>query len=279
MGEYGRPEDVYKTYIHDLRVHCATAAAAHQVDKYIEVSTAHVYNGSSTPAKETDTPSPWTAVGKYHLLAEKSIARIPGLNYCILRLPLVYGPADRTALMPRLVCASVYAYTQQQMEFLWGEDLKLHTIHVQDAAALLWHLLCFGVVGEIYNGVDDGATTQGSLNKLIEEIFGIKTDYYNKLSSALAQLKLTELLQAANDGHMAPWAEMCQKAGIRYTPLAPYLEPELLSSNHVSVNGAKVKALGFQCSCLAPTRALLEDSLRYWVRLKLLPTTLPHLQQ
>jgi dTDP-4-dehydrorhamnose reductase len=272
MSDYGQPEEIYKAYIHDLRVQCATAAAQHQCDKYIEVSTAHVYDGSSKAAKEGDTPSPWTLVAKYHLMAEQSIARIAGLNYCILRLPLVYGPADRTAIVPRLICASVYAHTRAKMEFLWGEGLRINTIHVQDVAALLWHLLCFGVVGEVYNGVDDANTTQGSLNALIEGIFDIETGYYGKLTSTLAQLKLTELVQEANDGHMEPWAEMCHDAGVSYTPLAPYLEPELLMSNHVSLDGSKVKALGFKVSCPTPTKELLEDCLRYWAKLGLFPT-------
>jgi hypothetical protein len=158
------------------------------------------------------------------------------------------------------------------MEFLWGEDLRMHTIHAQDAAAAIWHLCCVAEGhGEVYNAVDENDTSQGKFNKLLESMFDIETGFYGSIMSSLAQLKLEELVEEANDGHLAPWNEMLRNANVSATPLNPYLEKELLYNNPLCVDGSKLKSTGFQCSCPTMTKELLDDSVQYWKRLGLFP--------
>jgi hypothetical protein len=210
-------------------------------------------------------------MAKFHLAAEHNVKKNSDLPVIVLRLPIVYGPADLRGLMPRIVCAAVYEHTGDRMEFLWGEELRIHTVHVQDVAAGIWHLCCAGESGETYNLVDENDTTQGKLNAVLESIFHIKTGFYGSIMSNLAQLKLDELVDEANDGHMGPWEELLQAKKITHTPLNPYLEKELLYNNPLAVDGTKMTSIGFQCSCPKLTKPLLEDSINYWVSLNLFP--------
>jgi nucleoside-diphosphate-sugar epimerase len=256
-----------------VRALCAQRAAATGVDKYIEVSTAQVYAGTSkTPAKEGDAPKPWTNVGKAHLAAEMAVLAVPGLDATVLRLPIVYGPADKSGLMPRLSVGAVYAHTGDKMELLWGEGLRLNTVHVQDVGACLYHLLCSGGRGEVYNLVDKNATTQGTLCRALEQVFPkLKTGYVGSVLSSLAQIKLDELVDEANDGHMAPWDDLCRVSKVGYTPLTPWLDKELLYEHHTALDGSKLEATGFEVSCPNVTAELLTDQLRYWIDLGKFP--------
>jgi nucleoside-diphosphate-sugar epimerase len=272
MTEYGRPEEMYKVYILELRVLCAKLAAAKNVDMYVEVSTGQVYAGESkTPAREDAVCKPWTLPAKYHKLAEEALANIPGLNYCILRLANVYGPGDVAGLMPRMACAAVYEHVGATMEFLWGEELRVNSIHVQDVSALLWHLCAGAEVGQIYNGVDDSDLTQGEFNKIMEQVFKVKTNCRGSITSMIASMKIEEIVEEANGGHMGPWRELLQQNKIGYTPVDPYLVPELLSSKHLCLDGSKIKATGFQLSCPKLTKELVVDSVKYWAKMNLFP--------
>lgn len=288
--QYGFPEMKYERGIFVLRTLCAQKAADTQyVDKYIEVSTAQVYECSNDKpiteeaAERKQRLKPWTLMAKHHLAAEEAIAKrfhpakggeqAGALNYIIVRLPIVYGPGDLRGLMTRIVCAAVYEYSNTEMEFLWGEDLRMHTIHVQDVAAGIYHLICGGTVGEVYNLVDNNDTTQGKFNTILESIFNIKTNFHGSVMSTLAKMKLEELVDEANDGHADYWIELLKSKGMseETTPLNPYLEKELLYNNPICIDGSKMAALGFQCSCPTMTKALVEHSINYWREQKLFP--------
>ena len=287
--QYGFPEMKYERGILQLRLLCAKKAAATQyVDKYIEVSTAQVYECSNDKpiteeaAVRKGRLKPWTLMAKKHLEAEEAIAALfhpatgsqaGALNYVVLRLPTVYGPGDVRGLMPRIVCAAVYEHSGNEMQFLWGEDLRIHTVHVQDVAAGIYHLVCGGEVGEVYNLVDSNDTSQGSFNAILESIFRVKTVFQGSFMSTLAKMKLEEIVDEANDGHEDYWVELLATKGISpdTTPLNPYLEKELLYNNPCAIDGSKMAALGFQCSCPTITKALIEDSINYWRVQKLFP--------
>jgi dTDP-D-glucose 4,6-dehydratase len=273
---FSRPLEFYEETIVAVRTKCARQAAEVQVDKYIEVSTTQVYAGSSkSKAKESDKIEPWTNLAKAHAAAEVAVAKIASasvLDHCVLRLPIVYGPGDTHGLMPRITVAAVYAKTKERMELLWGEGLRINTVHVQDAAAALYHLLCSGTKGETYNLVDKGDTSQGSLNAVLEQVFpGLKTGYYSGITSMLAQTQMDELVEEANGGHMGPWQDLCKECGISVTPLDPWLEKELLYNHHTSIDGSKLEATGFEVSCPQVTKDLVLDAIQYWTQLDKFP--------
>jgi len=262
---------VYEEKILNCSVKCATEAAKRKVEKYIEVSDSHVYEHSDKNSKEDGKVKPWTAAAKYKLMAEEQIAKIPNLNYIIVRLANVYGPGDFSSLTPRIICGAVYKFKDEKMEFLWDKDLKMHSVHVRDAVRAIWHAAVNGKVKEVYNVVDHANTTQGSINKLLEAIFGIKTGYVSTLTSQAAKLAIDIATEAVNDKHLEPWAELCKQHGIASTPLTPYLDADLLKNNDLAVDGAKLESIGFVYDCPDMTPQLVKEQIDHFTAMKLFP--------
>eukprot|EP00995_Heteronema_vittatum_P004859 NODE_175_length_1718_cov_42.236669_g121_i0.p1 GENE.NODE_175_length_1718_cov_42.236669_g121_i0~~NODE_175_length_1718_cov_42.236669_g121_i0.p1 ORF type:complete len:253 (-),score=79.45 NODE_175_length_1718_cov_42.236669_g121_i0:32-790(-) len=241
------------------------------VEKYIEVSTAQVYEPHSKPQKETSKLKPWSSLAQRHLQAEQAIAPL-GLPLIIVRLPVVYGPGDRTGLMPRIICAATYKHTGEKMTILWSGDLRVNTVHVRDVAAGLWFLAKQGPPGSTFNLVDKNETNQKKINKLLGEIFGIQTGFVGTGLSFLGTkfTKLDEIANEANAGHMEPWAEMCKTHSVD-TNLSPFIDKELLADNALSVDGSKLYELGFQPRHPEVNVELLLESINYWKELKQFP--------
>ena len=143
------------------------------------------------------------------------------------------------------------------MKLLWTKDLKINTVHVADVARALWHVAAnkadkggrSGPVSkkEIYNLCDKGDTgffifnlDQGTVNKCIQELFGIETGFQGTVISSFAKLNLDSVTEDVNDKHLQPWSELCKTGGIANTPLTPYLDKELLKDNARSIDGSKV---------------------------------------
>jgi len=159
----------------------------------------------------------------------------------------------------------------EKMKLLWSSNLKINTVHVNDVAKALWHIATKCPAGEIYNLADKSDTTQGSINDLLEKIFGIKTGFLGDMVSQVAKLKMKEVTEEVNDKHLKPWSELCKKDGILNTPLTPYLDIELLYNNHLSVDGSKIEKTGFKYDYPQVTEELLRESVNYYAKQKLFP--------
>jgi len=105
--KYSQTDEVYKENIIDVSVTCGKAAAKRGVQRYIEVSTAQVYDAGKKASTETDKTKPWTKLAKAKLTAEEELRKIQGLNLIIVRPAIVYGPGDISGLTPRLITAAV----------------------------------------------------------------------------------------------------------------------------------------------------------------------------
>jgi len=270
--KYSQTDEVYKENIIDVSVTCAKGAAAAGVKRFIEVSTAQVYDAGKKPSEEDEKPKPWTKLAKAKLAAEEELKQIKGLNLIIVRPCIVYGPADITGITPRLICAAVYKTLAETMEFLWNEELKINTVHVADVVAALWHLTSNGKEGEIYNLADANDTTQGSVGKLLESIFKIKVDYMGTMKSKVATTMAMKLVaETANEKHLKPWSDLCKSKGITNTPLTPYLDEELLYNNSYTVDGTKITKTGFTYKHPKMSEALLKEVVDYFIQLGYFP--------
>jgi len=244
--KYSQTEEVYKENIIDVSVTCGKAAAKAGVKRFIEVSTSQVYNGDKKLSVEDDKLKPWTRLAAGKLSAEEELKKIPNLNVVIVRPSIVYGPGDILGLTPRIICAAVYKHLGETMEFLWDKELKMHTVHVEDVCAALWHLTSHGNSGEIFNLSDSNDTDQGTINKLLENIFGIKTGFMGTIKSKLAtSVAMKTVAETANEKHLKPWSDLCKAKNITNTPLTPYLDENLLYNNAYSVDGSKITKTGF----------------------------------
>lgn len=269
--KFGQTEEVYQEKIYDLSVNCGKEAAKHKVDKFIEVSTAQVYDPDKKPSKEDAKTKPWTLLAKYKLKAEEELKKIPDLNLVIVRPSTVYGPADVGGVAPRLIIAAVYTELKEKMTFLWTGDLKLNTVHVHDVCRALWFLCEKGENGSTYNLSDNNDTDQKKINNFLESIFKIKTDFAGTALSQMAKLNLKSVTEDVNDKHLKPWSDLCKKHGISNTPLTPYLDQELLYNNHLSVDGSKITGLKFAYERPEMKEEYLRESLNYFLEQGLFP--------
>jgi nucleoside-diphosphate-sugar epimerase len=270
---YGQEENAYKQFVLDLSLLCAQEAEKMGVEKYIEFSTGHgLYTSGKKGATEKDTPKPWTLLGKYKLMAEEEIKKkCPKLPLIIVRPAIVYGPGDINGLMPRIICGATYTQTKEKMDLLWTSEMRINTVHVYDVAKATILLLEKGQAGTTWNLCDKNDTNQGKINAILEEIFGIKTGFMGSIISSLAQLKLDYAAKTANENHMGPWSDMTQTAGIKFTPLSPFLDKELLTNNPVFIDGSGIESIGFKYEHPELNKALIDESIKYFVDQQLFP--------
>jgi len=252
--KYSQGKEVYDTNIVTVAKNAAGAAAANKCARFIHVSTAQAYDADKKASKETDKIKPWTGIAKAHVEAENHVKATPGLNYIIVRPATVYGTADITGLTPRLIIGSIYKEQGEKMETLYSSGLRVNTVHADDVAKALVFLCKNGQSGSVFNLCDSNETDQGKINKILEGIYGIKTDFVNAIKMTAASALGTKFLVGfANDQHLKPFSDACKKYGIMDTPLTPYLDEELILPNPLSVDGTAITALGFKYDVPAPT--------------------------
>ncbi|XP_066146628.1 uncharacterized protein [Euwallacea fornicatus] len=266
-------DPVYKEGILKLSINCARQAALQNVGRYIELSSGNVSSSEKTPHKEDDALEPWGFVSRWKLEVEKELADIPNLRYTIIRLPLVYGIGDKNYIMPRILAAAIYKELNKIMKLLWNEALKMQTVHVEDVCrAILFLYEREDTLGNVYNLVDDGDTTQGLISNILAELFNVKVDYYGKIVSACVDIE--SAVEEANDRHLVPWAEACRRDHIENTPLTPHMDPSLLQHKHLNLDGNKLKNLGFVLNVPKPTLDKFKEIVDDYVKMKVFPISL-----
>lgn len=244
--KYGQTEEVYKEKVLDVLKKCSAEAEKLGVKKWVEVSTAQVYDAKSKASKEDAKLKPWTNLAKYKLEAEKHLATTK-LDYVILRPAIVYGPGDTYGIAPRIIVGAVYKHKKEKMKNLWNADLCMNTVHVVDVCKAMVHAANKLKKGDVFNLADKNKTNQGAINKQLEAVFGIKTGFMgNLLSQGAKAVGLKGIAEAANEQHLKPWSELCKEHKIASTPLSPYIDPELISNNHLSVDGSAIEKTGFK---------------------------------
>lgn len=272
--KYGQTDEVYNEKILGLSVKVAQGAVRFQAGRFIEVSTAQVYESSSKKAaKEATKLDPWTSLARYKLQAEQALRNIEGLPLVVLRPSIVYGPGDCAGIAPRVIIGAVYKHLGKKMKLLWDGSFRLNTVYVRDVSRAIWHVAFNVPVGSTWNVSDKGDTTQDSLNTILERIFGIRTTYAGKIMSTVASKALKEATEYVNDKHLKPWSDLCKNANIANTPLTPYLDPELLSNNSTYIDGTAIEGTGFTYESPIITEALIRQIQDYYVQQNLFPVS------
>jgi nucleoside-diphosphate-sugar epimerase len=244
---FGQSEQDYKMKCVDTCKKCMLAATNQKnLKMWIEVSTAQVYEPQKKPVNEKGNIAPFTKLAENRYACEQLIEK-SSLPFIILRPSIVYGPADKTGLVPRLVCAACYKYKQQKMKFLWTPNLAINTVHVRDVAAAIWTCVEKGKSGSVYNLSDKGNTTQGSLNPLLSDIFNIKVTFVSAAENKLAKSMMSKTAEYSNNQHVPMWSDLCKAYEITASPLTPYIDCEILTKNYLCIDGSSIeKELGFK---------------------------------
>mmetsp|Transcript_49847 Transcript_49847/g.128253 ORF Transcript_49847/g.128253 Transcript_49847/m.128253 type:complete len:365 (-) Transcript_49847:279-1373(-) len=270
--KYGLDKQVYDSTVIGIVEKCVAEAVKTGVTRFVEVSTAQVYKSSDKVSDETAKLKPWTHLASAKLEGENKLLATEGIEKVILRPANVYGNGDVANFFPRVICGAVYKKLGEKYKVLWNEKLKLNTVHIDDMVKAIWMAATDLKSGEIYNVVDKNETTQGNVQNMLKEIFGIEVGYYGSVLSNLAKLKWKDAVEEANDKHMEPWAEMCKEAGIQQV-LTPYINEELLYEHHMSVSSAKLEAAGFQFSHPNVTADLIKQVINEYVEEGIFPKT------
>ncbi|XP_076629383.1 uncharacterized protein LOC143345809 [Colletes latitarsis] len=271
----GQTDPVYKEGIYKLSINCAQQAAKLQVDRYVEISSGNLNTSEKSPHREEDTGEPWTYIAKYKLQVENDLKNIPSLKYTILRPAIVYGFGDRSGLAPRLVVGAVYKHLGEMMKLLWGPELHMNTVHARDVARAIWHVVNRPeTIGQTYNVVDEGDSTQGSISAIVSELFNINHDYWGTALSTLAKTDMSSVVEEVNDKHMGPWADACNKDEVENSPLSPYIDQELLYNKHLYLDPRKLLNTGFDYVYPKLTKDVLKEVLDDYVSMKIFPHSL-----
>ncbi|KAI9679981.1 MAG: hypothetical protein M1817_004996 [Caeruleum heppii] len=256
---YSQEDEVYRLRSLEMSVTAAREAARRKVKVWVCVSTGMVYKPDSAPRKESDKLKPWLKMARFKMMAEEELANIEGLNVVVLRLPHVYGPYSSKYVASALSLARVYQHLGKEMKWLWTKDLRINTVHVDDTARALWRAAEWYAEGKpnwdpswgkapIFNVVDHGNTSQGTLEQIIHNIFQIPTGFQGQLISSFARLNLDSVVDDINDEILGPWADLLAEAKIeRPGPLSPFMEKEMLKDTDLSMDGARFeKVTGFK---------------------------------
>lgn len=254
---WAQTEEVYKLRSLALSTTLGEEASRRGVKVFVEASTGIVYAPSGTPSKETDKLKPWLKLAKSKLEAEEALSKMDTLNLVILRLAHTYGEYDAGFIAKALCLARVYQEQHRELKWLWTENLRINTVHVEDVARALWTAAEWRATNKtipgssgppVFNIVDHGQTSQGTLAKITSDVFGIETGFQGKVISSFAKLNLESVVDDLNEDILQPWADLLVAKGItRPGPLSPFLEKELLKDTDLSIDGALFeKVTGFR---------------------------------
>ncbi|KAE9962721.1 hypothetical protein BLS_010084 [Venturia inaequalis] len=277
---YSQDDEVYKARSHTLSVCLGKEAARRKMKCFLEVSTGMVYKPKEKPRKEDDDLKPWLKLAKWKLQAEQDLSKVEGLRLCVLRLGHVYGPYTSKYLAMALCLARVWQHEGETMKWLWGRDLRNNTVHVEDVARGMWHAAEWycksGDVrtpAPIFNLVDQGNTSQGTLADILQQIFNVPQSFEGSVRSKIAMLKLDNVVDELNDDTLDIWAELQQESKTsETTPLNPFMEKELLKDNDLSLDGtAFIKETGFQYKHPTVTKQEIEAVIESYKRMNWWP--------
>ena len=206
-----------------------------------------------------------------------SLATIPNLPLVILRIGAWYGDHEFFGkITPRLICAHIYHHLNEDMKFLWSDNLQLNTIHIHDVARAIIQLSYWRssvdnstlqstlndvhphadkqtlqqfnlpivdskVKAPLFNIVDDSNATQSSVADKISSFFNIKITFLGNLVSTFAQADIDQMVDDVNEKHLEAWNDMLKLSGISDTPLTPYLDEHFFKKNPISLDNNKIK--------------------------------------
>lgn len=302
---WSQAPEVYAVRTTQASITLGKEAAKQKCKAFVEISTGIVYSPDRKASTECSALKPWLRLARAKLDAEAALSRIPCLNVVVLRLAHVYGEYNAGFASKFLCLARVYQEQGRELKWLWTEDLRVNGVWVGDVVraivqaaqwreihdslpdasergegkrrpTLLSRVSSKSAVSDeeaptsetpVFNIVDHGDTSQGTVARLTNEVFGIKTGFQGSLISQFAKLNLESVVDDLNDEILQPWADMLQKKGLRGGKLSPFLEKELLGDKDLSLDGSLFeKTTGFKYERHGISKADIEEMIESYQR-------------
>ncbi|EST06232.1 NAD(P)-binding domain protein [Kalmanozyma brasiliensis GHG001] len=140
IGQPELPEEVLMERTAKLARSVAAESARRNVKAHVrDTITFLTVDVNAAPIKESDVVKPKTARAYWWYEAERAAASVPDLPLAITRSAEVVGPYVLSGSIPsRFAFGFLYRHLKEPLKFLWGPDLRLHTIHVEDWCPAMW---------------------------------------------------------------------------------------------------------------------------------------------
>lgn len=168
---YTNSQFVY-SHVNTIQTVNLAKAAVGQVKKFIFMSSLaaagplKTLNGIITEAKDA---RPVSNYGKSKLIAEQQLAKIPGLNYTILRAADVYGPYNKG-----LILTTIKKLMAGKEYYSGKEKQKLSFVYVKDLANAAVKAIYGGHFGT-YNIADGNFYDQYEMTGIVKDILNLHT--------------------------------------------------------------------------------------------------------
>ena len=239
----------------------AAAAAAPALRRFVLVSSRAATGASrdGRPVSAATPPRPAYDYGVSKLEAERELARVPGLAWCAVRPPLLYGPGDRLTLpLFRLAARGLYPQFAGGLRYL-------SMVHVTDAArAVRLAGEAPGIEGRAIHLTGPEPVTPAALGDALERAAGRKlhrlrvpaplvallAEAMEPIARAIgaARTRLAPPGRGRNGGPRRDWLPI-SRAPRRGSgggdgglppgrPRQPQQQPEVISSTRVTLAGA-----------------------------------------
>ncbi|KAK8865698.1 hypothetical protein IAR55_000843 [Kwoniella newhampshirensis] len=105
----------------------------------------------------------------------------------------------------------------------------------------------------LFNVVDEGDSTQGSLARAVAQVWGIKFGFLNSTMAILVQqfakTDFEEMVEDVNEMHVQAWSDMLSRSNppIDSSPITPFLDQHAFRKMAICLDGSKAKRiLGFK---------------------------------
>ncbi len=86
-------------------------------------------------------------------------------------------------------------------------------------------------------------------------------------------MNLEGVAEQANEEHVPTWNKLVSEAKISNTPLSPYIDKELLSNNHLCVDGSKIcKETSFKAYTNQISQKAIAEQINFFVKQGVFPT-------
>jgi len=144
---------------------------------FLYISTDYVFDGQKPPYKVDSSPNPINLYGKTKVAAENAVRRVLSDNYCILRVPLLYGTVESLEESGVTALAELVRIAKPVKIDNWAVRYPTYTEDVAYACAQLCQLGLSSQFGGIYHFSGDEALTKFQQAVLICNLWGIKADF------------------------------------------------------------------------------------------------------
>ncbi|KAF0989414.1 hypothetical protein HZS_2903, partial [Henneguya salminicola] len=240
----------YEQNIYKLGMIVAKEAAAMKAKKFIQITSARIKTLKNKDLRENSI----TDILRNQKKLEDDLKTIPDLNYSILRPAVVYGSGDKNGLSkddkkyilaPILILMAIYKNLKEEIALLWGEDIPISTVHVEDVVLACIHILNHEKSGEIFELADKSNSTHGSIAAITSGIFNGKYRFLGKIEHMLAKSFLEDVVEEINQKLLSAWSHACVNENVTNTPLYPHVTEEQLLFDDFEVDPKELEEIGF----------------------------------